>query len=133
MLAEDLGGLDQGHLGAQDAGRPDPQNELVVVGPLADAGILDVIFDPMNRAEAGIDRDDTDLEIVDMSLGRGPVAAAVLDSHFEMERDVIGQGAENVVGIDDLDRFVVQDVGGRDDPPAVAFDPDRAGLIRSGS
>ena len=30
-----------------------------------------------------------------------------------------------MVGIDDLDRLVVQDVGGRDDPPAIAIDPDR--------
>ena len=133
VLAEDLGGLDQGHLGAEDAGRPDPQNQLVVVGPLADAGVLDVVLDPMDRAEAGVDRDDADFEVVGVSLGGGPIAAAVLDGHFQVERHVVGQGAENVVGIDDLDRFVVQDVGGGDHAPAVAVDPDRARLIRSGS
>ena len=127
MLAEDLGGLDQGHLGAEDAGRPDPQDQLVVVGPLADAGVLDVVLDPVDRAEAGVDRDDADLEVVGVSLGRRAVAPAVLDGHFQVERHVVGQGAEDVVGIDDLDRLVVEDVGGGDDAPAVAVDPDRPG------
>ena len=45
VLAKDLGGLDKGHLGAEHAGRPDPQDQLVVVGPLADAGVLDVVLD----------------------------------------------------------------------------------------
>ena len=31
--------------GPSDAGGPDPQDQLVVVGPLADAGVLDVVFD----------------------------------------------------------------------------------------
>ena len=130
MLAEDLGGLDQGHLGAEDAGRPDPQDQLVVVGPLADAGVLDVVLDAVDRAEAGVDRDDADLEVVGVALGGGAVAAAVLDGHFQVERHVVGQGAEDMVGIDDLDRLVVEDVGGRDDAPAIAIDPDGPGVFR---
>src|SRR4051812_7192797 len=35
VLAEDLGGLHQRHLGAEGPGGPDPEQELVVVGPLA--------------------------------------------------------------------------------------------------
>ncbi len=125
VLAEDLGGLDQGHLGAEDAGGPDPQDQLVVVGPLADAGVLDVVLDAMDRAEAGVDRDHADFEVVGVALGRGPVAAAVLDGHLQVERHVVGQGAEDMVGVDDLDRLVVEDIGGRDDAAAVAVDPDR--------
>ena len=124
MLAEDLGGLDQGHLRPEDAGRPDPQDQLVVVGPLADAGVLDVVLDAVDRAEAGVDRDDADLEVVGVALGCRAVAAAVLDGHLQVERHVVGQRAEDMVGIDDLDRLVVQDVGGRDDAPAIAIDPD---------
>ena len=132
VLAEDLGGFDQGHLGAEGAGGPDPQHQLVVVGPLADAGVLDVILDAMDRAETGVDRDHADLQVVGVSFGRGPVAPAVLDAHFEVERHVVGQRAEDVVGIDDLDGLVVEDVGGRDHATAVAVDPDGLGT-RSGS
>ena len=64
-----------------------------------------------------------------MPLGGGTVAAAVLDGHFQVERHVVGQGAEDVVGVDDLDRLVVEDVGGRDDAPAVAIDADRPGVF----
>ena len=129
VLAEDLGGLDQGHLGAEHAGGPDPQDQLVVVGPLADAGVLDVVLDAVDRAEAGVDRDDADLEVVGVAFGGGPVAAAVLDGHLEVERHVVGQRAEDVLGIDDLDRLVVEDVGGRDDAAAVAVDPDRPRVL----
>ena len=65
-----------------------------------------------------------------MALGCRPVTAAVLDRHFQVERYVIGQGAENMVGIDDLDRFVVQDIGGRDDAPAIPIDADGPGVFR---
>ncbi len=133
VLAEDLGGLDQGHLGAEGAGRPDPEDELVVVGPLADAGVLDAVLDADDRAEDGVDRDGADFEVVGVPLGGGPVAAAVLDGHLEVERHVVGEGAEDVVGVDDLDRLVVEDVGGGDDAAVVAVDPDRPGGARSGS
>ena len=63
----------------------------------------------------------------------GAVAAAVLDGHLEDERHVVGQGAEDVVGVDDLDRLVVEDVGGRDHAAAVALDADRPAAARSGS
>ena len=88
-----------------------------------------LILDALDRAEAGVDRNHADLQVVGVALGGRPVAAAVLDGHLQVERHVIGQGAEDVVGVDDLDRFVVQDVGGRDDAAAIAVDPDRPGVL----
>ena len=71
VLAEDLGRLDQRHLGAESAGGPDLHHELVVVGPLADAGVLDLVLDPDHRAEDGVDRDRADFEVVGMPFGGG--------------------------------------------------------------
>src|SRR5438270_535909 len=45
------------------------------------------------------------------------------DGQLQMERHVVGQGAEDVVGVDDLYGLVVEDVGGGDHTPAVAIDP----------
>ena len=78
----------------------------------------------MDRAETGVDRDHADFEIVGVALGGRPIAAAVLDGHLQMERNVVSQRAENMVRVDDLDGLVVEDIGGGDDAAAVAVDPD---------
>ena len=116
--------------GPKRAGRPDLQDELVVVGPLADPGVLNLVLDPDDRAEDGVDGDRADFQVVGMPFGGRSIPPAILDGHFEHERDIIGQGAEDVVRVDDLDRLVVEDVGGGDDAPTVAVDPDRPVLLR---
>ena len=65
-----------------------------------------------------------------MPFGGRTIPSAILDGHLQDEGDVVGQGAEDVVRVDDLDRLVVEDVGGGDDPPPVAIDPDRPALLR---
>ncbi len=45
VLAEDLGRLDQCHLRSDRAVGPDLHRQLVVVGLLADAGLLDLVAD----------------------------------------------------------------------------------------
>src|SRR5271157_2573568 len=83
VLAEDLGGLDESHLRAEDTRRPDSQDQLVVVGSLADASVLDMVLDALHRAEAGVDGDDANFKVVGVALGCRPVTAAVLDRHFQ--------------------------------------------------
>jgi hypothetical protein len=51
VLAEDLAGLDEGHLRRDGAVGPDLHGQLVVVGPLADAGVLDLVADALHGAE----------------------------------------------------------------------------------
>ncbi len=106
-------------------GRPDAENQLVIVRSLADACVFDVVFDSVNRAETRIDRDHPDLDVVGVALGGRPIAATVFDGHFKVEGNVRRQRAKNVVGIDDLDRLVVKNVSGRDYALAIAVDPDR--------
>ena len=102
-----LAAFDQRHLRRDGAVGPDLHDQLVVVRPLADAGLLDLVLDADDRREAGIDRDDADLAFLAGVLVGGAVAAAVLDGHLDDERHVVGQGGDDVLGVDDLDRLVV--------------------------
>src|SRR5262249_32591568 len=116
-------------LRADGAVGPDLHDELVVVGPLADAGLLDLVLDADHRREAGIDRDDADLALLAGILVGGAVAAAVLGRHFHGEEHVVGERGDDVLGVDDLDRFVGGDVGGRHHAAVVAVDADGLGLV----
>ena len=97
--------------GDDRAVRPDFHDQLVVVGPLADAGILDLVLDADDGREAAIDRDDADLAfLAGVLLGRA-IAAAILDRHFDHEGHIVRQRGDDVIGIDDFDRLVGDDVG----------------------
>ena len=127
VLPHDLGPFHQGHVRADGAVGPDFQNQLVVVGPLADAGFLDVVLDADHRGEAGVDRDDADLPFLARVFVGRAVAPAILDGHLDDERHIIGHGGDDVLGVDDLHRFVGDDVGGRDDAFFVPVDLDGLG------
>ena len=114
VLAEDLGRFDQRHLRMDRAVGPDFQRQLVVVRLLADAGFFDLVAHAGDRAIDRVDRNDADLVVARAVLGRGDVAAAVLDDHFHHERHVVGQRGEHVVLVDDLDVGIGLDVGAGD-------------------
>ena len=106
VLPEDLGGLDQGHFRRERAVGPDLDGQLVVVGLLADAGLLDLVPHAGHRAVGGVDRDDADLLDLGAVLGGGDVSAAVLDDHLHEERHVVGHRGQDVVLVDHLDLLV---------------------------
>src|SRR5262249_9334870 len=100
-----------------------------VVGPLTDAGVLNRVLDADHRREAGIDRNDADLALPAGILVGGAVAAAILHGHLDYERHVIGEGGDDVVGIDDVDGIVGGDVGVLARALVVAVDGDDLGLL----
>jgi hypothetical protein len=53
VLAEDLGRLDEGHVRRDGAVGPDLEDQLVIVGLLSDAGILDGVADALDGASRG--------------------------------------------------------------------------------
>ncbi len=59
-MLQDGGGLKQRVLGSDASVGPDLEDELVVVGALADAGVLHRVFHPRDRREDGIDGDHAD-------------------------------------------------------------------------
>ena len=60
VVLEDRGGLFEGVVRRDAAVGPDLEDELVVIGDLADAGVLDRVPDEADGTEKRIDRDDAD-------------------------------------------------------------------------
>jgi hypothetical protein len=61
VLAEDLGRLDDRHVGRDGAVGPDLEDQLVIVGLLSDAGVLDGVADALDGRVDRIDGNDADL------------------------------------------------------------------------
>jgi hypothetical protein len=81
----------------------DRHRELVVVGDLADAAVLDLVGDALDRAEHRIDRDQADRRVLG-PVGRGrDVALAGGDHQLHRDRGAIVERADQVLGIHDLD------------------------------
>src|SRR5207253_9237845 len=60
---------------------------------------------------------------------RGAVAAAVFVGHFDDERNIVGQGGNAVLGIQNLHRLIGNDVGGADDAALMTVDADGLGVL----
>src|SRR5262249_51881729 len=92
VLAQDLRGLDQRHLGRDRAVSPDLEDELVVVRELADARVLGLVLHAAHGREERGDRDDPDLLLrAGLVLVGRAVAAATLDRELALEVAVLGQ------------------------------------------
>src|SRR3954451_15182301 len=76
LLDEDLGGLAERRLRVDRAVGLDVERQLVVVGALADAGLLDRVGDAPHRREDRVDRDDADRLVGGLVVGRGAGATA---------------------------------------------------------
>jgi len=85
VVLEDRGGLLEGVIGRDAAVGPDFEDELVVVGDLADAGVFDRVTDEAHRAEERIDRDDADGLVFLLVVFARAVAAAGFDLDLGLE------------------------------------------------
>ncbi len=116
VLAENLAGFDQRHLRRERAVGPDLQDQAVVVGLLADAGIFGRVANARHRRVDAVDRDQADflLFVVADVLRGGHVAAALVDRQRHFETDIFGQRRDDQVLVDDRDRRVGFDHAGGD-------------------
>ena len=108
---EALGRSREGLLGRDGAVRLDLDGQLVVVGHLADAGVLHVVVDLAHGREDGVHRDDPDGHL--LGALRGEVAHAALDREVQLDGHPIGvEGHQLLLGVDGLDIRGFDDVGG---------------------
>ena len=118
---EDLGGLAQGLFGGDRAVGHDVDDELVVVGALADAGALDDVGHALDGAEDGVDRHDADDGFGPLVAVGRHVAGAASDGKGHLDRAAARQRGDVMVGVEDLELGRDVDVG-RDDLARLVFD-----------
>ncbi len=111
---QDLGGLAQRGLRVDRRVGLDVERELVVVGALADARLLDGVGDAADRREDRVDRDDADRLVGRLVLLGRAVAAAAADRHVHLELGLLLERRDVHVGVEDLDAGGQVDVLGRD-------------------
>ncbi len=108
VLAQDLAGLDERHLGGDGAVGPDVEDQLVVVGALTDAGVLGLEAHALHRGVERVERDAPDLLLflVGVLLGSGDIAAALGDGELHLEVHLVGEGGDDMALVEDRDRGV---------------------------
>ena len=101
----------------------DVEDELVVVGALADARGLDVVGDAANGREHRVDRDDADrVRVAAVALGRD-VAATAADRQRDLEPALGRDVGDLELGVEDLEVGRHLDVGGGDGALALRAQP----------
>src|SRR5690606_7708249 len=96
--------------------------QLVQVGALLDARGFDRVGDAAHRRERGVQHQAADgagLFVRTTTRGGRLVAEAALDLQAHVQRRVLGQVADHVLGVQDLDAVVGLDVAGGDDARAL--------------
>ena len=89
---------------------PDLERQLVVVGVLTETRGLDVEVDLLDRRVDRVDRDVADRQIVvEVAVGRD-VAAALLETHLDVQRPALAHGRDVDVRIEDLDIAIELDI-----------------------
>ncbi len=111
---QQLGGLAQRGLRLDRAVGLDVERELVEVGLLPDAGLLDGVGDAAHGREDRVDRDHADRLVGGLVLLRRAVAAAAADRHVQLELGLLLERRDVHVGVEDLDARGQVDVLGGD-------------------
>ncbi len=131
LLDEHLRRARERLLGRDGAVGLDLEGQLVVVGDLADAGVLDVVVDPADGREDGVHRDDPDGQAL-LGVVGGQVARAPLDGQVHLDGGARLEGQDVLLGVDDLDVGRLHDVG-RGDRAGPALDELELGGMRARS
>src|SRR3954470_16063157 len=111
---EDLGRLAQRGLRLDGAVGLDVERQLVVVGALADARLLDRVRHAAHGREDRVDRDDPDRLVGGLVVLGGAVAAAAADREVQLELGLLVERGDVDVRVEDLDARRQVDVLGGD-------------------
>ena len=111
---EDLGRLAQRRVRVDRAVGLDVERQLVEVGLLADASLLDVVGDAAHRREDRVDRDHADRLVGRLVLLGRPVAATAADRQVDLELGLLLERGDVRVRVEDLDAGGQVDVLGGD-------------------
>ena len=116
MLAENLAGFDQRHLRRQRAVGPDLQDQPVIIGLLADAGVLRAVAHAGHRRINAVHRDQADFLLLGVRdvLRGGDISAALGDRQRHVESLILGQRGDDMILVDDRDRGIGFDHSRRD-------------------
>ena len=122
VLAEDLGGFDEGHIRADGAVGPDFEDQTIVVGLLSDAGVFGLVADARDGGVDGVDRNGADDLFFGGVLQGGDKTAALMDFEFEVEFVLVGEGGDHLVLVVDGDSGIADEIAGGDDARALLGD-----------
>ena len=103
MMTEDGRGLKQRLVRRDAAIGPDVEDQLVIIGALADTCILDRILDARDGRENRVDGDDADWLVGMLVLVARGKAASDLDFELDVKLLLSVERADVLIGIDDLD------------------------------
>lgn len=116
MLDEDSGSLFESLLGVDGAVGLDIERQLLIVGALLDAVVVDGIHDLLDRRVDGVDGDDTDGVGGALVLVGGDVATALVDGEGDVEFGLCLHVANLEVGVEDLETIeIAVEVAGFED------------------
>src|SRR4051794_22894142 len=114
LLDEDLGGLAHRGLRLDGAVGLDVERQLVVVGALSDARLLDRVRDAAHGREDRVDGDDADRLVGRLVVLGRAVAAAAADREVQLELGLLVERGDVDVRVEDLDACGQVDVLGGD-------------------
>ena len=130
MRADDAcGGRERG-VGRDAAIGPHVEDELLVVGAVADALGLDLEVDAGDGREDAVDRYDADLLILALVPFCRMEAVAQRDLRLKIEGDAVSDGGDLQIRVDDLDGVLLLEVAGGDHAWTLAMDGD---ALRNGA
>src|SRR5690606_7511056 len=110
MAPEDFRRLDERHVGRDRPVRPDLHDQTIIVRALADAGVLGLVTDAAHGRERRVHPDHADLVVALGVLLRGVVSAPLANDQIDVERNVLRERRDVLVGIDDLHLGTVLDI-----------------------
>src|SRR5262245_51029312 len=111
----------------------DVQDQLVAVGHLLDAGVLDRVAHLADRREDRVDRAHADRIAWLLVLVGHAVPDAALDGHLHLERPTLADRGQVQVGVQDLDAGGRRDVTGGDLGRALGLQVHRGRLLEVGA
>ncbi len=129
MVAEDLCAQRNGVPCGDGAVRPDLQGQFIVVGHVANTGVLHRVVDLDDRGIDGIYRDNANDGLRGLVPVGGHIAPALAQGQFHVQGGVGAQGGDEQIRVEDLHLAVRLDVPGGDFALAAGLDIHPLGAV----